>query len=86
VAIGVPAVMAMQDQVSISAARTFSTTFYTRLLEHGLVDQASNEARSTLRTTGQSDVAVPVLFMRLKSGQLWSTDADALGGYEVRNH
>ncbi len=79
VAIGVPAVMAMQDTVSIGAARKFSTTFYTRLLEHGLVDQASNEARSTLRTAGQPDVVVPVLFMRLKSGQLWSAEADARG-------
>jgi hypothetical protein len=79
VAIGVPAVMAMQDTVSIEAARKFSTTFYARLLEHGLVDQASNEARSTLLTTGQPDVVVPVLFMRLKSGQLWSAEADARG-------
>lgn len=79
VAIGAPAVAAMQDFVSIETARKFSTTFYTRLLEHGQVDQASNEARSTLMSARRPDAAVPVLFMRLKSGQLWSAEADARG-------
>ncbi|HNT76388.1 MAG TPA: CHAT domain-containing protein [Anaerolineae bacterium] len=79
VSIGVPAVVAMQDFVSIETARKFSATFYTRLREHGQVDQASNEARSTLLTAGRPDAAVPVLFMRLKSGQLWSKEADARG-------
>ena len=77
--IGVPAVIAMQDFVAIETARTFSTTFYARLLEHGQVDQASNEARSTLLSAGKPDAAVPMLFMRLKSGQLWSAEADARG-------
>lgn len=79
VRIGVPAVVAMQDFVALETARKFSATFYTRLLEHGQVDQASNEARATLLTAGRSDAAVPVLFMRLKSGQLWSKEADGRG-------
>ncbi|MBN2005716.1 MAG: CHAT domain-containing protein, partial [Anaerolineae bacterium] len=79
VSIGVPAVMAMQDFVDVETAREFSRTFYTRLLEHGQVDKASNEARSTLLTTKRPDAAVPVLFMRLKSGQLWSAEADGRG-------
>jgi hypothetical protein len=33
---------------------------------------AVNQARSTLLTTGRPDAAVPVLFMRLKDGRLWS--------------
>jgi hypothetical protein len=41
------------------------------LAEHGMVDCALNQARSTLLTAGRPDAAVPVLFMRLKSGQLW---------------
>lgn len=71
VAIGVPAVLAMQDNVSIVSARKFSATFYQRLLEHGQVDVAANQARSRLLTTDRPDAAVPVLFMRLKSGRLW---------------
>lgn len=48
VSIGVPAVLAMQDNVSIVSARTFSAAFYQRLLEHGQVDLAANQARSLL--------------------------------------
>ncbi len=79
VSVGVPAVVAMQDFISIESALKFGTTFYQRLLEHGQVDQATNEARSTLLTAGRPDAAVPVLFMRLKSGQLWGAEADARG-------
>jgi len=68
---GVPAVLAMQDVVSIESARRFATTFYRRLMEHGMADLAVNEARSELLTAGRSDAAVPVLLMRLKSGKLW---------------
>ena len=71
VAAGVPAVVAMQGQVAIPTARKLSLTFYKRLAEHGMVDCALNQARSTLLTAGRPDAAVPVLFMRLKSGQLW---------------
>ena len=79
VSAGVPAVVAMQDVVSIETAREFEAMFYRRLLEHGYVDQAINEARSTLLTAGRADAAVPVLFMRLVSGQLWGGESDARG-------
>jgi hypothetical protein len=79
VSVGVPAVVAMQDLVMIESALTFSATFYQRLLEHGQVDLAVNEARGTLLTARRPDAAVPVLFMRLKSGQLWGAEADARG-------
>jgi hypothetical protein len=72
VTIGTPAVVAMQESVSIVSARTFSAAFYERLLKHGLVDVAANEARGTLLTAGQPDAAVPVLFMRLRDGRLLS--------------
>jgi outer membrane protein assembly factor BamB len=68
VSIGVPAVVAMQDIVTVVTARQFSEVFYRQLLEHGQVDLATNEARSTLLTARRPDAAVPVLFMRLKSG------------------
>ncbi len=70
VAAGVPAVLAMQDLVPVDTARAFSQTFYARLLEHGYVDQAGNEARSDLQAAKLSGAAIPVLFMRLRDGQL----------------
>jgi hypothetical protein len=83
VTIGVPAVIAMQDFVAIETARKLSLTFYKRLAEHGMVDCALNQARSVLLTADHPDAAAPVLFMRLKSGQLWedtATEAEEAAG------
>jgi len=77
--VGVPAVVAMQEFVSIASARKLNGVFYGRLAQHGQVDRALNEARGTLLTAGRPDAAVPVLLTRLESGQLWSAEADARG-------
>ncbi|MCD4738843.1 MAG: CHAT domain-containing protein [Anaerolineae bacterium] len=79
VSVGVPAVIAMQDFVTVETAHKLCAIFYQRLLEHGQVDVALNEARSTLLSAARHDATVPVLFMRLKSGQLWGTESDARG-------
>jgi hypothetical protein len=70
VAAGVPAVLAMQDLVPVDTARAFSQTVYRQLLQHGQVDLAGNEARSALLTAKLPGAAIPVLFMRLRSGSL----------------
>lgn len=67
---GVPAVAAMQGQVKMGTARQFTQTFYRQLLKHGLVDLAANEARSAIMTAGLPGAAIPVLFLRLRDGQL----------------
>jgi hypothetical protein len=74
---GAPAVVAMQDVVTIETARKFSATFYKRLVEHGQVDLATNEARSALLTVRRADAAVPVLFMRCEQGVLFQRLAGA---------
>jgi hypothetical protein len=71
VQIGLPAVVAMQADVTMLTARHFAATFYRQLIAHGTIDLAMNEARSTLITNGRYDAAVPVLFMRLRDGRLW---------------
>jgi formylglycine-generating enzyme required for sulfatase activity len=68
---GVPAVIAMQDRVSMTTTRQLATDFYSLLFRHEVVDQAMNEARNLLRSRGLSDWSVPVLFMRLKDGRLF---------------
>ena len=68
---GVPAVLAMQDLVPIDTAKHFAATFYGRLMAHGIVDLASNEARSAVLTAGLSGAAIPVLFSRLRSSELF---------------
>jgi hypothetical protein len=73
VRLGIPAVVLMQDEVSIEGARQLTNDFYRRLLEHGLVDQALNEARFLLFEPQHSEWAIPVLFTRLPGGRLFDT-------------
>ncbi len=76
---GVPAVLAMQDLVAVDTARAFATSFYRRLLAHGLADFAANEARSTVLSAGLPGAAIPVLFSRLRSGQLLARRGQIVG-------
>jgi hypothetical protein len=76
---GVPAVIAMQDLMPVKTAQTFAGTFYRQLLEHGQIDLAANEARSSLLTARLPGASIPVLFMRLCSGQLFSERGKIVG-------
>lgn len=71
---GVPAVVAMQEAVATDYARDLSACFYRRLLEHGVVDRALNEARYDVFKGQHDDWAVPVLYMRLEDGRLFAPD------------
>jgi CHAT domain-containing protein len=88
IAAGVPAVVAMQDVVTMETAAKFSATFYQQLLEHYGVDLAVNEARSALLTAERPDAAVPVLFMRVRDGLLFAPpsckDSEATEGSSVK--
>jgi hypothetical protein len=79
IAAGVPAVVAMQDVVPINTAQEFASMFYRQLLQHGQVDVASNEARSAVLTAKLSGAAIPVLFLRLRSGLLFGQRGKILG-------
>ncbi len=65
---GVPAVLAMSSAVGLETARLFTTEFYARLLTHGMVDLAVNEARAVIQ--GEWDFGAPVLYSRLADNQL----------------
>jgi hypothetical protein len=67
---GVAAVIAMQDLIEVKTARPFAAAFYRQLLRHGLVDLACNEARDAAKAQKLRGADVPVLFMRLRSGEL----------------
>lgn len=68
---GLPAVVAMQDTVTVAAANACCAAFYPPLLRHGVVDRALNEARSTLLTAGSLAAAAPALWLRLRAGRLF---------------
>lgn len=65
---GVQAVVAMSARVGQQTARQFSQQFYDRLLAHGIVDLATNQARAMVQD--QWDWGAPVLFSRLPDNQL----------------
>jgi hypothetical protein len=65
---GVPVVLAMQDKVPARTAQAFAGTFYQKLLQHGLVDLACNQARAHVQADRLPGSSIPVLFMRLRDG------------------
>ena len=62
------AVVAMTERVGLRTAQQFAHQFFTRLLTHGIVDLAVNEARALVQD--EWDWGVPVLFSRLPDNQL----------------
>ena len=74
---GVPAVVAMQDRVSMEAARIFEGEFYSHLSEHGEVDRALNQARLQVLDKKLADWDTAVLFMRIRSGRLFGKETEA---------
>jgi hypothetical protein len=72
VAAGIPAVLAMQDLVSVDMTRQLTETFYQELLSHGQVDVALNEARGAVivrEMVGSWGNAA--LFSRLKGNRIF---------------
>ena len=73
---GIPAVIAMQDVVSIDSAQIFAQHFYDDLARSGRVDMAMAATRHTLYRLESSDWAIPVLFMSTHDGQLLAVDSE----------
>ena len=73
--LGVPAVVAMQGNVSMETVAAFMPTFFAELDRHGQIDRAAAVARGRVRD--RPDWWMPVLFMRLKSGRLWSAQTES---------
>lgn len=67
--VGVPAVVAMQGNISIESASKFLPVFFRELQKDGQIDRALGVARGTIRQA--HDYWMPALFMRLRSGRIW---------------
>lgn len=76
--VGVPAVVAMQGNITMTTAAVFTRAFFESLDANGLVDRAMAVARAAVRE--RPDWWAPALFMRLKSGRLWYLPGVAPGG------
>ena len=66
---GVPAVVAMQGNVSMRLIERFIPAFCQELQHHGMIDAAMAVARGTVRDL--PDFWMPALYSRLKSGRIW---------------
>lgn len=67
--IGIPAVIAMQHDLSLETAARFIPIFFRELQRDGQIDRAMAAARAAVQD--RLDSWVPVLYMRLLSGRLW---------------
>jgi WD40 repeat protein len=72
--LGMPAVVAMTEPVTINTAQALAETFYLQLKTHGSVDLALVQANAGLQ--GRYDVTVPALFSRLGGRPLFSDTPD----------
>ena len=66
---GIPAVIAMQGDISMKTARTFLQVLFENMQQDGRVDRAVAVARGAVR--GRHDWWTPVLFLRISSGCIW---------------
>jgi hypothetical protein len=66
---GIPAVLAMQGNITVKTTSDFMLVLFRELQRDGLIDRAMAAARGAIR--GRDDSWMPVLFMRLKNGRIW---------------
>ncbi len=66
---GIPAVLAMQGKVAMKTVERFMPAFFHELRKDGQIDRAVAVARGSVRDT--TDHWMPVLYMRLRNGQIW---------------
>jgi hypothetical protein len=72
---GVPAVIAMQGNVTMSTVASLMPLFFNELRRDGQVDRAMAAARGMV--LDRSDWWMPVLFMRMWDGRLWNESLPA---------
>jgi hypothetical protein len=66
---GIPAVVAMQDNISHKTLEEFMPCFFETLAQNAQVDSAISIARNKILK--KPDWWMPTLFLRLKSGRIW---------------
>lgn len=69
VAAGIPAVVAMQGQLTMITAARFIPALIESLAADGRIDRAMSDARAAVRD--RPGWWMPVLFTRLRAGRIW---------------
>jgi SIR2-like domain/CHAT domain len=80
---GIPAVLALQAELSMATAGRFFPALFDGLMAHGQVDRAVAAARGLVRDA--PDAWVPVLYTRVTHGRVWYVPglAETPGGRNV---
>ena len=75
---GLPAVLAMQYEISDQAAIEFTTSFYSALVANLPVDAAVSEARKAISLADPESMewGTPALFMRAPDGVIWKVEKE----------
>jgi hypothetical protein len=68
--LGIPAVLAMSDRISMQTAERLGAALYARLTTHGAPDRALSEALTTVAE--QPDTLIPAIFTRLEASALFT--------------
>lgn len=77
---GVPAVIAMQREISTTAVSSFNREFYAAIGDDYPVDAALTQARLAILAAGSDEWIVPVLFMRTRDGRLFERRQAVVAG------
>lgn len=80
--VGMPAVIGMTGEVPIKTALALGQKFYPRLVEHGEVDLALQQAISEIKD--ENELTIPTLFSRLGGRRLFS-DRPELTDKEIKH-
>lgn len=76
---GIPAVVAMQHEISDPAALVFASAFYEDIARGRPVDQAVTQARETVKVTlGSLEWATPILMLASPGTQVFTVPDDAV--------
>ena len=68
-AAGVPAILAMQSEITMETVKQLMPEFFKQLLTDGQIDRALAAARNSVGP--RPDAWVPALFLRLRGGRIW---------------
>jgi hypothetical protein len=79
---GVPAVVAMQGQISQETSGAFTQAFFRALQQEGIVDLAASLGRGQVRA--RPDAWMPALYMRLRSGRIWYLPGFSSSGSDLK--
>jgi hypothetical protein len=77
--LGLPSVIAMQTEIPVRTAASFTQTFYRELTAHGYIDTAVGEARRDMerRAPSRGEWAIPVLYLQGEDPRLFRPAVDS---------